>query len=381
MKAAPSAELLQDCLLRLQHGASLEDVLARHPEQAGELRPLLEAALAARSLRAEIHVPREAQLRSRAQFLQAAARPARPSLRVILRTGWVLASVVTVLALALVGTGFASAQSLPGDQLYPVKIAAEQARLQIVSDPAQRLQITGGYDRERVDEVEALLTRDQLHPVEVSFAGFLSQPAPNEAWMVGSIELILPDSLPNRADLKVGRYVDVQGVPEAGGKVLVETIRPRIEQLSGSIQQIDSHTLKVDQLTLDLSANTQISGAPVVGDQVEAQVARQEDGSLQAYVVDVAHAAGSPTLSATLTRTQTAWAGENGAAQTPTPGQTVAAPHSPDAGESDHPVSTPSPHNPGQGETEHPSQPTHTSGQGERGGSPVPSAGNHSGGD
>jgi hypothetical protein len=384
MTADPSPEFLQECIERLKRGARLDDVLARYPEQAGELRPLLEAALAARSLRAEIRVPREAQMRSRAQFLQAAALPVRPSLRTVFRTGWTVATFVTVLALALVGTGFASAKALPGDQFYPVKIAAEQARLQLVNDPAQRLQITGGYDRERVDEVEALLTHDQLRPVEVSFAGFLARLAPGGGWTVGSIGLILPDNLPNRSDLKAGRYVDVHGVPELGGKVLVETIRPRIELLSGSIQQIDSHTLKVDQLTLDLSTNTHISGAPEVGDQVEAQVTRQEDGSLQATYVGVGPT--GPPLTATTARTQTTQPGEDGGYGAPTLGLPVSASQTADSGEGEHPVSTQPAHNTSQpkqdvqGETEHPNQPAHSSGQGDREGSQNPSTDSHNGG-
>jgi hypothetical protein len=306
MKAVQTEDLLQDSLQLLERGARLEDVLARHPERAAELRPLLEAALAARSVRKEIQVPHAAQMRSRALFLQAAVRPRKLSRRAIFRTGWSLASIFTVFALVLTGTGIASAQSLPGDQLYPVKIAAEHARLQLASDPAQRLQLSAGYDRERVDEVEALFSRSQFRPVAVSFAGFLSRPDPNGDWQVGAVHLLFPAALANLADLKPGRYVDVSGSPEPGGKVVVASIRTRIEELSGAIQSVQGGSLTVDQLKLELTESTHISGSPEVGDVVEIQAERQEDGSLQASVVDVAPASNQPARTSTATLIHTA---------------------------------------------------------------------------
>lgn len=303
MNAASQVEILQECLERITRGESLEDTLAAYPAQAGELRPLLETALQARALRTEIAIPRDAQLRSRAQFIAAASRPRKTSFRGLFRPGWSVATILTALALVLGGTGFASAQSLPGDQLYPVKIAAEQARLGLVSDTGQRLQIKAGYDRERVDEVEALLSRDGAHPVEVDFAGFLSRPDPQGDWMVSGIHLTLPFELTNLADLQTGRYVDVHGVPMPGGRVQVESIRLRFEKVSGAVESVDDHALKVDQLTVDLTSKTHLSTSPSVGDVVEAEVAPQEDGSLQAYSINVEHEVEHPTLTVTTTAT------------------------------------------------------------------------------
>lgn len=324
MKAASTVEILQECLERIASGASLEETLAAYPAQAGELRPLLETALQARGLRTEIAIPRDAQLRSRAQFIQAASRPRRASFRSIFRTGWSIATLLTALALVLGGTGFASAQSLPGDQLYPVKIAAEQARLNLVSDTAQRLQIKAVYDRERVDEVEALLSRDGSHPVEVDFAGFLSRPDPQGDWMVSGIRLALPAELTTLADLQPGHYVDVHGAPLTGGRVQVESIHMRVEKVSGAVQSVDDHALKVDQLTVDLTAKTHLTTAPSVGDVIEAEVAPQEDGSLQAFSVNVNHEIEQPTQ--TLTTTATLAVEQHEAAPTQTAVHRVASP-------------------------------------------------------
>ncbi|HEX9012545.1 MAG TPA: DUF5667 domain-containing protein, partial [Anaerolineaceae bacterium] len=233
MNTDPLAEILDTCLQRLARGESTAQVLADYPQQAAELGPLLEAARQAGELRAEIRVPPAAMARSRTRFLQAAARPRRLSLWGGLRRGWALTSLAAALFVAAAGTGLVSAQSLPGDQLYPVKIAAEQARLNLVKDPVQRLQITAGYDRERVDEVEALFARDQAAPVAVSFAGFLSRPDPAVDWKVGAITLILPPGLPGMAQLRPGLYVQVNGTVEASGKVAARNIYPQYEHLSG----------------------------------------------------------------------------------------------------------------------------------------------------
>ena len=43
-QAIVTPEIFEECLLQLQEGISLEKVLGSHPEQAAELRPLLETA-------------------------------------------------------------------------------------------------------------------------------------------------------------------------------------------------------------------------------------------------------------------------------------------------------------------------------------------------
>jgi len=178
-----------------------------------------------------------------------------------------------------------------------VKIAAEQATLSLVNDPATRLHLTTGYDQERVGEVEALLTRDQPRPVELSFAGFLTRQGGE--WSVGKIPLVIPAELPNLAELVPGEYVDVHGTPAPGGRVLVESIAGRVEKVSGPLQQIDSNTWMVDRLSLRVTGETHITGNPQLGDEVQAQVTRREDGSLEADTVVVGSSSTAKTPTAT----------------------------------------------------------------------------------
>jgi hypothetical protein len=83
----------------------------------------------------------------------------RPALRVM---RWAAAACL-VLAIVIVSTATASARSLPGDTLYPVKRLVEQGRLALASDGSEvtlRLDLAG----RRLDEFEALLNRGEVRP-------------------------------------------------------------------------------------------------------------------------------------------------------------------------------------------------------------------------
>jgi len=66
----PSA--LEECLFRMQRGETLDQVLVEYPEWVEDLRPLLEAAQYADTLRPAWRPSKEIQARSRAKFLNAA---------------------------------------------------------------------------------------------------------------------------------------------------------------------------------------------------------------------------------------------------------------------------------------------------------------------
>ncbi len=108
----------------------------------------------------------EALLRERALDLQ------RPYIQIHSRTShfrplawvWRLSLALLVIVVLLgVGAAQVSATSLPGDALYPVKRAFEDARLSLVStdkEPNLRIELA---DR-RVDEFEALLDHQRVYP-------------------------------------------------------------------------------------------------------------------------------------------------------------------------------------------------------------------------
>ena len=112
------AERLQDCLEALESGATVEEALTRHHEAREELLPLLEMARLVREER-----PRPAATwrddvarnlaRGRPSGAGGILRPRRWAVR--------LAAAAAAVTLALGGLVVASADSQPGDALYPLR--------------------------------------------------------------------------------------------------------------------------------------------------------------------------------------------------------------------------------------------------------------------
>ncbi len=282
-------ELLEECLSRMQAGATLDEALRAHPEQAAELRPLLDAARMARSLQAG-PIPAAAQNRSRAQFLAAAAdrrlaaAPARRGLHLGFMPARALVPALIVLfvvAFSLYVTGFVSAQSLPGDGLYPVKIAVEQARLRLTTGVASRLSLEETFDQRRVMEVADLLKRGETR--NVSFAGFLSRPE-IDSWQVAGIPVTFSAQVDTPIVSLVGTYVEVGGTT-APGQVDVSHVQMRLFHVSGQIEAIHPQLWQVNGVPVKIVPETHILGTPALGRQVQISAIRVATDRLLALSV------------------------------------------------------------------------------------------------
>jgi len=133
MNRKPLDEITEECIRRLEAGASLEHVLSLHPEETGELQPRLEvwASLASTAIPEALASGRE---RSRRRLMEAlAAAPqtqgGRTAMQDLTRIGnnalrWAgVAAIVAAAVLSLaaisgnlsVSFGGGSAQAVPGD--------------------------------------------------------------------------------------------------------------------------------------------------------------------------------------------------------------------------------------------------------------------------
>ena len=116
--------ILDTCLYQIEEGeASLEECLARYPEYASQLQPLLNAATKLSRARAVVPDP-SYRMRARSQlntYMQQNPQPKRVS-----PVFWrVAVGFATVMLLFLAsGTAFAQ-QALPGDTLYNWKLTSE----------------------------------------------------------------------------------------------------------------------------------------------------------------------------------------------------------------------------------------------------------------
>ena len=287
MNAVNIENLFEECMQRLTAGADLEDVLADFPAQADDLRPMLETALGLQQYASEITVPQSAQMRSRAKFLTSAAAidPATPKrglrfnpfhMRLAASTAILVGIFAAIL---LLGTGLASANSLPGDMFYPVKIMVEQMQINMVQDSPARIEMEEGYDDRRQQEV-VKLTKLQRRE-QVTFSGFLQDEGDGK-WSVGSIPLVFPAGGADPADFE-DAYVEIVGMSD-DEQVEVQSIKLHQMEWEGVLQKYDDQSWTISALTILVDDDTEFSGAmPQIGAKVRV-VAVRPSGSQRGWM-------------------------------------------------------------------------------------------------
>ena len=170
MKNKEFDNILNECLERLLvKGESLEQCLEHYPEQAAELRPLLETALAAREASA-IQPRPDFRARARYQFRSAlkevAAGKSRTSWGWFPRWATVMA-IVLVLVLAGGGTVAAADSSMPDSPLYSVKLATEQVRLTLTPSQIDKARFCAELADRRVAEIAYMAEKGDTTQVEL----------------------------------------------------------------------------------------------------------------------------------------------------------------------------------------------------------------------
>jgi len=160
--------VLAECLTAIEKQQdTIEGCLARHPDLAGELEPLLRLAAEVRAVPAvqpsptfqQAAVPRLLNLIRAREAGRVVPAPTPASLWQRLRSWRPSRSMAVRVVLALLivallsGGSVATAQSLPDSPLYPVKRAAEQVRLNFTLTEIQRAKRLLDYTDERVREM------------------------------------------------------------------------------------------------------------------------------------------------------------------------------------------------------------------------------------
>jgi len=153
---------LDECLKALAAGESLEAVLARYPERAAELRPLLLTSQQVRGVPAahpRSHVQQAGWQRFLGQAIALERVRQRPtfSLWRPLRPLAMAASLLLVPFLAGGVTIYAASGSQPDSPLYRIKLATEEARLWFVFDEDDRASILLGQAETRLGEMNRMI--------------------------------------------------------------------------------------------------------------------------------------------------------------------------------------------------------------------------------
>jgi uncharacterized membrane protein YgcG len=221
-------EALEICLQDIEKGADLESVLFRYPDLADELRPILEASAGAKIMAVPAPSP-DVVRRNRAKLLQHAAQMREANVKSSRRFWFAsmrrLAVTLAVVALLFVsGTGLvgASSNTLPGDNLYPVKRTWEGVRLFFTFNPMEREALEVEHENERLHEVQEVLAEGRS--TEVDFNGLVTSQNGNE-WVVANVRVLISDQTELRDQgIGVGSPVRVRGITQGNNIVLAERI-------------------------------------------------------------------------------------------------------------------------------------------------------------
>ena len=178
-------DILNECTEGLLQGESVEQCLARYPEQAAELEPLLRVALAARKtssaveprpeFKARVRHEVQSQLRSR---VRKAEPKGIPALRWIPRWAAVAACVALVFVFAAGGTVASFSNSVPGDTLYPVKTATEEVQLKLSFSGTAKAKLQAKFAERRAWEMARLAEKGRtakLAALAAQFKAHLAQ--------------------------------------------------------------------------------------------------------------------------------------------------------------------------------------------------------------
>jgi hypothetical protein len=249
-------DALESCLQALDQGADLESCLARYPQLADELRPILDAAIQARAA-AVTDVPIDVARRGRARVLQAAAeireqRNAAPVLPFWRRQSFFgarfyrLAATAAVVVIFLLtgGTGLVNASNgaLPGDKLYPVKRSWEGVQLAFVFNPQTKSELEHKFEHERVQEIEELYSEKRFE--QVNFQGVV-ETQQTDRWRISGLDVAIEKETVYIGEIAPGAFVQVfgetdDGIIKAGQIILLATpgVTPTVIYPSTAIPMI-----------------------------------------------------------------------------------------------------------------------------------------------
>jgi uncharacterized protein YggL (DUF469 family) len=167
-KAREFENILDECLDRVIKGEAIDLCLARHPEHAAELEPLLRTALETKMA---------AAIKPRPEFRQRAGNEFQAAIRDMPSKGhrspfkwqlrWVVpVAIMVVLLMAGTGTVFAATNSLPDSPLYQVKLATEAVQLVFTPSAEGKAELYARFVDYRVEEIVKMAEKGDVDQIE-----------------------------------------------------------------------------------------------------------------------------------------------------------------------------------------------------------------------
>ena len=277
-------DALEQALTELTSGQEADGLIEANPELAAEI----EAAQLARSL-SEATIPQDAAHRSRTRML-ARAMELRPEVQpprgIFQRLPRLVYALVLALILFVSWNGFviASAQSLPGDQLYPAKLTLERIRLGLALDPQIHQAVEEDYQARRVDEVKSLLSKGRIEFVQ--FFGIVEQQW-DEHWIIEDIEVRLMPETIILGEISPGMTVEVEGATQPGEWVQASEIHLQKFQFTGIVEAISEAAWIISGKEVLIVPISTVEPDVEIGDLVVVDVTSDDFGNLTATTITV----------------------------------------------------------------------------------------------
>jgi len=161
--------ILDECLERLLvKGETVEQCLRSYPEQAAELEPLLQTALATQ--KASAIQPRP-EFRAKARYQFRLALPEIGQRSRLPFFGWqprwaTVVAIVLILLLAGGSTVVAAGNSMPDNPLYQVKLTTEQVQLALTPSALGKAELYAKLADKRVTEIIYMANKGKPEQVE-----------------------------------------------------------------------------------------------------------------------------------------------------------------------------------------------------------------------
>lgn len=180
-------DILDECVYLIRSGQeTMEGCLAKYPDVREKLEPLLRTTVLIQAVPQVLPSPTfKKTLRQRfikaVEARQVEEITSTPGLLPTIQKKWteygrksagvrnfMVRAVVVLLIATLVGSGTvaASANSLPGSPLYPVKIASERAQLALTFNDNNQAKLHLKFAERRLGEVQALITKGKSEDID-----------------------------------------------------------------------------------------------------------------------------------------------------------------------------------------------------------------------
>jgi hypothetical protein len=218
--------------------------------------------------------------------------------------GTALIAVFLALALMLAGgwvTASAARGALPGDSLYSVKTAIEDAQVALSRDAADDAQLHLQFAQTRLDEIAALIAAGRYDDIEKPAAQFEKhlQLAIESLGTVAAGDSARAQELASSIASKLSSYNQILNgmlatVPSSVQPAIQGAIQTSEQYMSGDeieftgeVLSIDSEQWQVGDQIIYVTGLTEIDGIIVVGDIVKVHARTDTEGNLIAREIEL----------------------------------------------------------------------------------------------